>query len=135
MKIIHLISGGDSGGAKTHVFSLLQGLNTTIQADMVCFTEGVFAQEARELGLNVTVLPGRNLVSVLNKLKKQTGTSEEKYAAAQKQFEVFRKDAIVRKKLVENADDRKEYQNWLFKQEQEFEAICMMSVNSNGDLR
>lgn len=71
MKVIHLISGGDSGGAKTHVFSLLQGLNATIQADMVCFTEGVFSQEARELGLNVTVLPGRNLFSVLNKLKKQ----------------------------------------------------------------
>ena len=74
MKVIHLISGGDSGGAKTHVFSLLQGLNNTVQADMVCFTEGIFAQEARELGLNVTVLPGRNLLSVLSKLKKQIRT-------------------------------------------------------------
>ena len=27
MKLIHLISGGDVGGAKTHVLSLLQGLN------------------------------------------------------------------------------------------------------------
>ena len=30
MKVIHLISGGDSGGAKTHVLSLLQNLNKTI---------------------------------------------------------------------------------------------------------
>ena len=29
MKIIHLISGGDVGGAKTHVLSLLQGLGNT----------------------------------------------------------------------------------------------------------
>ena len=50
MKVIHLISGGDTGGAKTHVHSLLQGLNRHIQADMVCFTDGPFAQEAREEG-------------------------------------------------------------------------------------
>ena len=71
MKVIHLISGGDSGGAKTHVFSLLQGLNQTIQADMVCFTDGSFAHEAKELGINVSVLPGHNLPAVLRKLKKQ----------------------------------------------------------------
>ena len=27
MKVIHLISGGDTGGAKTHVHSLLQNLS------------------------------------------------------------------------------------------------------------
>ena len=35
MKVIHLISGGDSGGAKTHVLSLLQNLSRTIEVDMV----------------------------------------------------------------------------------------------------
>ena len=45
MKVIHLISGGDSGGAKTHVHSLLQGLSQHIQADMVCFMDGPFTQE------------------------------------------------------------------------------------------
>ena len=34
MKVIHLISGGDSGGAKTHVLSLLQNLNKTITAQL-----------------------------------------------------------------------------------------------------
>ena len=37
MKVIHLISGGDSGGAKTHVLSLLRNLNETITAQLVCF--------------------------------------------------------------------------------------------------
>ena len=49
MKVIHLISGGDSGGAKTHVLSLLQNLSKSIDVTMVCFMEGPFAQEAREL--------------------------------------------------------------------------------------
>ena len=30
MKVLHLISGGDTGGAKTHVLSLLQNLNQSI---------------------------------------------------------------------------------------------------------
>ncbi len=68
MKVIHLISGGDSGGAKTHVHSLLQGLSKHIQADMVCFTDGPFAEEARALGISVTVLSG-SLPAVLRQLK------------------------------------------------------------------
>ena len=58
MKVIHLISGGDTGGAKTHVHTLLQGLNKHIQADMVCFTDGPFTQEARALGIKTDVLSG-----------------------------------------------------------------------------
>lgn len=73
MKVIHLISGGDSGGAKTHVFSLLRGLSRHIQADMVCFTEGPFAQQARELGISVEVMAGRNIPAILRRLKKRIG--------------------------------------------------------------
>ena len=51
MKVIHLISGGDSGGAKTHVLSLLQNLNKTITAQLVCFRDGPFAEEARAMGI------------------------------------------------------------------------------------
>ena len=69
MKVIHLISGGDSGGAKTHVHSLLQNLSKTIDVTMVCFMEGPFAQEARELGIPTTVLPGRNLPRTYRLLK------------------------------------------------------------------
>ena len=70
MKVIHLISGGDSGGAKTHVHMLLQNLSRTIDVTMVCFMEGPFAQEARELGIHTVVLPGRNLPRTFRTLKK-----------------------------------------------------------------
>lgn len=52
MKVLHLISGGDTGGAKTHVHSLLAGLTPRIQVKMVCFTEGPFVEEARALGID-----------------------------------------------------------------------------------
>ena len=70
MKVIHLISGGDSGGAKTHVHSLLQNLTRTIDVTMVCFMDGPFAQEARELGIRTVVLPGRNLLRTYHTLKR-----------------------------------------------------------------
>ena len=59
MKVIHLISGGDSGGAKTHVLSLLQNLNKTITARMVCFRDGPFADEARSLGIPTDIMSGK----------------------------------------------------------------------------
>ena len=68
MKVIHLISGGDVGGAKTHVLSLLQGLNQSEIVHLVCFTEGAFADEARQLGIPTTVLSGKNLFSVRKRL-------------------------------------------------------------------
>ena len=71
MKVIHLISGGDTGGAKTHVHTLLQGLNRHIQADMVCFTDGPFAREARELGIRVDVIDSLNPMSALKPLREQ----------------------------------------------------------------
>ncbi len=71
MKVIHLISGGDTGGAKTHVHSLLKGLNQYIQADMVCFTDGPFTQEARALGIHVDVMAGRNPLAALRPLREK----------------------------------------------------------------
>ena len=68
MKIIHLISGGDVGGAKTHVLSLLQGLGHTETVRLVCFLEGPFAQEAREMGIDTLVITQGNLFSVVNTL-------------------------------------------------------------------
>ena len=62
MKVIHLISGGDSGGAKTHVLSLLAGLNKTETVHLICFMEGDFAAEARQLGIPTTVIEDRNLL-------------------------------------------------------------------------
>ena len=68
MKVIHLISGGDSGGAKTHVLSLLQHLNQHIHAQLVCFREGPFAQEARDMGIPTMICGGNNVLRVRRQL-------------------------------------------------------------------
>lgn len=70
MKILTLISGGDVGGAKTHVLSLLAELSRSIEVTMVCFMEGEFTAEARALGIDTRVLPGRNLPRTAEALKK-----------------------------------------------------------------
>lgn len=64
MKVIHLISGGDSGGAKTHVLSLLSHLNQSITAQLVCFRDGPFAQEARSLGIPTEIMGGNNVFRI-----------------------------------------------------------------------
>ncbi len=69
MKIIHLISGGDTGGARTHVHLLLKYLNQEHEATLVCFTDGPFARDAAALGIPTVVLEGA-LPVVLRKLKK-----------------------------------------------------------------
>ena len=68
MKVIHLISGGDSGGAKTHVLSLLQNLNKTITVQLVCFRDGPFAEEARSMGIPTEIMGGNNIPRLRQKL-------------------------------------------------------------------
>jgi polysaccharide pyruvyl transferase CsaB len=68
MNVIHLISGGDSGGAKTHVLSLLQNLNKTITAQLVCFRDGPFADEARALGIPTVICGGNNVLRIRRQL-------------------------------------------------------------------
>ncbi len=68
MKVIHLISGGDTGGAKTHVHMLLHDLSKSIDVTMVCFTDGPFAQEARELGIETVIFPGNNILRIRREL-------------------------------------------------------------------
>ena len=58
MKILHFISGGDTGGAKTHVFTLLDNLRREgIDAELLCIMESSFTEEARAMGIKVTVIP------------------------------------------------------------------------------
>lgn len=68
MNIIHIISGGDVGGAKTHVLSLLAGLKETETVRLVCFMEGPFAQEARDLGIPTVVMEDKNLFRSRNRI-------------------------------------------------------------------
>ena len=68
MKVIHLISGGDSGGAKTHVLSLLKYLNETITAQLVCFRDGPFAEEARSLNIPTKIMGGNHILKICREL-------------------------------------------------------------------
>ena len=58
MKTVHLISGGDAGGARTHVLRLLGELNKTGEAHLLCLGGGVLADGARERGIPCETLTG-----------------------------------------------------------------------------
>lgn len=67
MKVLHLIGGGDVGGAKTHVIGLLTGVMPHADVTLVSFREGNFSDEARAAGIDVRVMPGspfRNLTPI-----------------------------------------------------------------------
>lgn len=70
MKIIHMMGGGDVGGAKTHILSLVRELSRSNQVRLISFREGPFPQEAKEAGIAVTVLGGHNLIRVRRQLLK-----------------------------------------------------------------
>lgn len=53
MKVLHLISGGDTGGAKTAVLSLCEELSKHIQCDLVCFIKDTFYEEGKQRKLNI----------------------------------------------------------------------------------
>ena len=55
MNVMHMISGGDSGGAKTHLFSLLDKLKSQCNIVVVCLMRGVFYNEILEKDID-TVL-------------------------------------------------------------------------------
>ena len=68
MKIMHLISGGDVGGAKTHVLTLLEGLSKTEDVRLVCFMDGPFAEDARSMGIDTVIMSKGNVLSVVKEL-------------------------------------------------------------------
>lgn len=73
MKVLHLISGGDTGGAKTHILSLFKGLNKLIDAKIICFIEDSFYHESIEAGIDIEVYEqkGRSDLSVVNRLAEE----------------------------------------------------------------
>ena len=58
MKLLHLVSGADSGGAKTHVLSLLSELGKTDDVLLVCLGDGALSRGAAAQGLGPVVLRG-----------------------------------------------------------------------------
>ena len=69
-KVLHLISGGDTGGAKTHIFTLMKGLSGKVDTKIICFIKDTFYEEAKERGIDIEVYPQekRSDLSVVSKL-------------------------------------------------------------------
>ncbi|MET3696760.1 hypothetical protein SAMN05877753_101665 [Bacillus oleivorans] len=69
MKILHLISGGETGGSRKHVVTLLAKFPRE-QICLAVFQEGALSQEAREVGIRVEVFQQKSRydLSVLNQL-------------------------------------------------------------------
>jgi glycosyltransferase involved in cell wall biosynthesis len=73
MKVLHLISGGDTGGAKTHVINLLQELDKRIDVKIICFLKGEFYYEVKEKAIEIEVYEQKRRydLSVINRLIKE----------------------------------------------------------------
>ena len=69
MNIVHMISGGDVGGAKTHVLTLLQGLNKTQNVKLICFKKGDFSDEAEALGVQTEVVETGNVFAAAQNVR------------------------------------------------------------------
>ncbi len=63
MKVLHLIGGGDVGGAKVHVLSLVKELTAHIDVTLLSLRPGAFADEARAMGINVKVIKSSNIIT------------------------------------------------------------------------
>ncbi len=68
MKVIHLIGGGDVGGAKTHVLYLLNELGKHIEVKLISLRPGKFADDAIALGIDVEVVKSGNIFADIRKV-------------------------------------------------------------------
>lgn len=70
MKALHIIGGGDVGGAKVHVLSLVKELSAFMEVKIVSLRPGAFAEDAAELGIDVEVVKTGNFFSDIKKILK-----------------------------------------------------------------
>ena len=70
MKVLHLIGGGDVGGAKTHVLSLVKGLGRYIDVKIISLRPGMFADEAKQLGIDIETVKSGNIIRDIRRVVK-----------------------------------------------------------------
>ncbi len=68
MKVIHLIGGGDVGGAKTHVLSLVKELGKYADVKIISFRPGIFTDDAIAMGINIEVVRTGNIISDIKRV-------------------------------------------------------------------
>lgn len=71
MNVLHLISGGDTGGAKTHIMALLSALKDKINVTLGVFIDDVFLDEAKSLDIPTKLFlqKSRFDLSVVNEIR------------------------------------------------------------------
>lgn len=101
MKILHIISGGDKGGAKTHMFALLDELCKLADVTVVCLMRGVFYEEILERDVNTVLFEQKSrfdfsVVAKIAKLVKEGGYDIINSHGARANF--------ISKKLIKKVD-------------------------------
>lgn len=78
IKVLHLISGGDTGGAKTHIISLLKELKNYADTKLVCFINDTFYADAKAEGINIEVMEQkrRSDMTIVKKLVDEINEGE-----------------------------------------------------------
>lgn len=72
MNILHIISGGESGGSKKHLLTLVDEMKKrNIKNIIICFIEGELYNEAKEMGLDVFLIKQNKRfdLSIVDKIK------------------------------------------------------------------
>lgn len=70
MKVIHLIGGGDEGGAKSHVLQLIKELGKHIEVTLVSYRKGKFHDDAAAIGIDARIVKTGNVFLDLRKTLK-----------------------------------------------------------------
>ena len=72
MKVMHMISGGDSGGAKTHLFALLDKLCLKCDIVVACLMKGIFYEEILEKDIETVLFEQKSRLdlSVVEDIRK-----------------------------------------------------------------
>lgn len=68
MKVLHIIGGGDVGGAKMHVLSLVKKLSSSIDIKLISLREGSFADDALAMGIDVEIIRSGNIIKDIKKI-------------------------------------------------------------------
>lgn len=68
MKVLHMIGGGDVGGAKIHVLSLVKELGKYIDVKIIALRPGEFTEDAKKMGIDIEVVNSHNFISDLRKI-------------------------------------------------------------------
>lgn len=63
MKIMFLTSGGDIGGAKTHILSLAGKLMSVHEVCLVSFRKGAFPESAKSVGIRTEIISNKTIFS------------------------------------------------------------------------